>query len=211
MSEHAQDGNIEHVELDPDHEDVIVRYCNRSIRYGVRAMSVFMVLVIFLAIVDAWYLLYERLLAAPVLIIEVSDILAIFSAALIVLIAIEIYTNITLYLTADVIHVKLVVATALMAIARKVITLDDKSLEPAYFLGYAALGLAFGVTTGSSRAKAGPEERGQGRGPARSSCLHPGSAWSARPLGAAYLGPTNCNFGQSVTRQFATIRVVSGR
>lgn len=37
-------------------------------------------------------------------------------------------------------------ATALMAIARKVITLDDKTLEPAYFYGYAALDLAFGAT-----------------------------------------------------------------
>ena len=63
-----------------------------------------------------------------------------------VLIAIEIYSNVTLYLTANVIHVKLVVATALMAVARKVITLDDKNLEASYFLGYAALGLAFGVT-----------------------------------------------------------------
>lgn len=37
-------------------------------------------------------------------------------------------------------------ATALMAIAHKVITLDDKTPEPAYFYGYAALGMAFGVT-----------------------------------------------------------------
>ena len=41
---------------------------------------------------------------------------------------------------------KLVVATALMAVARKVITLDDKSLDATYFLGYAGLGLAFGIT-----------------------------------------------------------------
>ncbi|MEX0286071.1 MAG: phosphate-starvation-inducible PsiE family protein [Paracoccaceae bacterium] len=146
MSDQPHSQTEEHVELDPDHEDAIVRYCNRAIRYGVRAMSMFMVLIIFLAILDAWYLLYEKLIETPVLIIEVSDILAIFSAALIVLIAIEIYTNITLYLTADVIHLKLVVATALMAVARKVITLDDKTLEPGYFYGYAALGLAFGVT-----------------------------------------------------------------
>ena len=146
MSDISPKQIAQHVELDPEHEDIIVRYCNRFIRYGVRAMSVFMVVIIFLAIVYAWYLLYEKLTEAPVMIIEVSDILSVFSAALIVLIAIEIYTNITLYLTANVIHVKLVVATALMAIARKVITLDDKSLEPEYFFGYAALGLAFGVT-----------------------------------------------------------------
>ena len=41
-----------------------------------------------------------------------------------VLIAIEIFINITVYLRDDVIHVKIVLATALMAIARKVIILD---------------------------------------------------------------------------------------
>lgn len=137
---------LEHVELDPDHEDRIVRVCNRLIRQGVRAMSILMVAIILFAIVDAVFTTYQKLLSPPLYILEVSDLLAVFSAVLVVLIAIEIYSNITLYLTADVIHVKLVVATALMAVARKVITLDDKSLEPQYFLGYAALALALGLT-----------------------------------------------------------------
>ena len=98
------------------------------------------------AIVDAAYSIAIKLFPQPLFILEVGDILAVFAAALVVLIAVEIYTNVTLYLTHDVIHVKLVVATALMAIARKVITLDDKSLDPQYFLAYAALGLAFGLT-----------------------------------------------------------------
>ncbi len=37
---------------------------------------------------------------------------------------IEIFINITVYLREDVIHVRLVVATALMAVARKVIVFD---------------------------------------------------------------------------------------
>lgn len=146
MSDHHQHPADGHVELDPNHPDRVVRACNRLIRYGVQLMSVIMVLVIFFAIVDAGYAVVVRLQTPPVMILTVSDLLAIFSAVLIVLIAVEIYTNVTLYLTADVIHVKLVVATALMAVARKVITLDDKSLASGYFLSYAALGLAFGVT-----------------------------------------------------------------
>ena len=87
------------------------------IRHGVRALSVLMLLIIFLAILDAGFSVYQKLLEPPLFILEVSDLLAVFSAVLVVLIAIEIYTNITLYLTADVIHIKLVVATALMAVA----------------------------------------------------------------------------------------------
>lgn len=146
MSDESKENQSIHVELDPEHEDVIVRMCNRLIRHGVRVMSVLMLVVIALAIADAGFTVYQKLVAPPVMILEVSDLLTVFSAVLVVLIAIEIYTNITLYLTADVIHIKLVVATALMAVARKVITLDDKNLEPHYFLGYAAICLALGVT-----------------------------------------------------------------
>lgn len=138
----AQEG---HVELDPNHPDNIVRAGNMLIRQGVRVLSIVMVVVVFAAIIDTAYTFYTRLISPPFLILDISDLLAVFGAVLVVLIAIEIYTNVTLYLTADVIHVKLVVATALMAVARKVITLDDRTLEPMYFVGYAMLGLAFGL------------------------------------------------------------------
>ncbi|MEM9499539.1 MAG: phosphate-starvation-inducible PsiE family protein [Pseudomonadota bacterium] len=146
MTKNDEGTSAVHVELDPHHEDAVVRWSNRMIRHGVRAMSVLMLVIIALAIVDAGFTTFQKLVEPPVYILEVSDLLAVFSAILVVLIAIEIYTNITLYLTADVIHIKLVVATALMAVARKIITLDDKNLEPQYFLGYAALGLSLGVT-----------------------------------------------------------------
>ncbi|MEM7076567.1 MAG: phosphate-starvation-inducible PsiE family protein [Pseudomonadota bacterium] len=146
MTKNDEGTSAVHVELDPHHEDAVVRWSNRMIRHGVRAVSVLMLVIIALAIVDAGFTTFQKLVEPPVYILEVSDLLAVFSAILVVLIAIEIYTNITLYLTADVIHIKLVVATALMAVARKIITLDDKNLEPQYFLGYAALGLSLGVT-----------------------------------------------------------------
>jgi uncharacterized membrane protein (DUF373 family) len=70
----------------------------------------------------------------------------VFAAFLAVLIAIEIFVNITLYLRDDVIHVKLVIATALMAIARKVIVLDLTTLEPMYLFAIGVIVLALGVT-----------------------------------------------------------------
>ncbi len=135
----------EHVELDPNHPDRFVRFGNVLIRQGVRFLSLLMVLVILFAIVDTAYTFYTKLTNPPFFILDVSELLAVFGAVLVVLIAIEIYTNITLYLTSEVINVKLVVATALMAVARKVIALDDKSLQPEYFFAYAFLGLSFGV------------------------------------------------------------------
>lgn len=54
--------------------------------------------------------------------------------------------NIVLYLREDIIHVRLVVATALMAIARKVIVFDFKELSPQYIYATGAVVLALGVT-----------------------------------------------------------------
>ena len=105
-----------------------------------------MTLVIIWGIGDVVYVLYNRLMAPPVFLLNISDILATFGAFLAVLIAIEIFINITLYIRSDVLPVKLVVATALMAISRKVIIFDFGELTPMYIFATAAVVLALGVT-----------------------------------------------------------------
>ena len=55
-----------------------------------------------------------------------NDLLETLGAFLVVLIAIGIFINITLYIRSNVIKVKLVVATALIAISRIVIVSDYK-------------------------------------------------------------------------------------
>jgi uncharacterized membrane protein (DUF373 family) len=80
------------------------------------------------------------------MILKITDILDIFGAFLAVLIAIEIFLNITLYLREDVIHVKLVVATALMAIARKVIVFDFSVIGHEHVIATGAVVLALGIT-----------------------------------------------------------------
>ena len=62
-----------------------------------------------------------------------------------VLIAIEIFINITVYLREDVIHVKIVMATALMAIARKVIILDFSEISSDYVYAISAVVLAMSI------------------------------------------------------------------
>ena len=57
-------------------------------------------------------------------IINNSDFLHIFSQILIVLIAVEIFQNIAVYIKTDKIPIKLVLATALIAVARKFIIID---------------------------------------------------------------------------------------
>lgn len=129
-----------------DKSDPLVCRLHQVIRMVARMLAVLMVLVILWGIGDILWVLYQRLLQPPFMLLTITDILATFGAFLAVLIAIEIFQNITLYLRDDVIHVRIVIATALMAIARKVIVFDFKVLSPEYIWATGAVILALGVT-----------------------------------------------------------------
>ena len=125
--------------------DPLIRTLIRVIHGCVRALAVLMTLVIVWGVLDVVYVLVSRVSSHAYYLLDISDILATFGAFMAVLIAIEIFINITSYLRADVIHVKIVMATALMAVARKVIVLDFKVLEASYVWALAGVVLATAV------------------------------------------------------------------
>jgi len=126
--------------------DPLLKYLHIVIKYAVKVLAVIMVMVILWGIADICWVIYKRLLDPPYFLLRMSDILATFGAAIAVLIAIEIFINVILYLHEDVIHVRLVLATALMAIARKVIVFDFKELQPHYIYATGFVVLALGIT-----------------------------------------------------------------
>ncbi|MBN1585799.1 MAG: phosphate-starvation-inducible PsiE family protein [Candidatus Omnitrophica bacterium] len=131
--------------VDRAHDSPLIRKLEAAIRVAVRALAVLMTVVIILGVVDVIWVLYEKLMSPPKFLLQISDILATFGAFMAVLIAIEIFVNITIYLREDVIHVKIVMATALMAIARKVIILDMKEVQAADLWGLAGVVLATSI------------------------------------------------------------------
>ena len=132
--------------LSIDDKDPLMRLLHQVIRIGVKILAVLMVMVILWGIGDVIWVLFQRLRKPPLFLLKIGDILFLLGAILVVLIAIEIFLNITLYLRDDVIHVRLVVATALMAIARKVIVFDFKEISPQYIFATAGVVLALGIT-----------------------------------------------------------------
>lgn len=116
------------------------------IHFAVRILAFLMTLVILWGVVDVGWVIYKKLLTPPFLMLTINDMLATFGAFMAVLIAIEIFINITIYLRDDIIHVKIVMATALMAIARKVIILDMDNITPDYM--WATAGLVFAMSIG---------------------------------------------------------------
>ncbi|MBL8407806.1 MAG: phosphate-starvation-inducible PsiE family protein [Candidatus Accumulibacter sp.] len=122
--------------------DKTIDFLNRVIRQVSRVVAVIMVLVIIWGVADIVYVLYQRLMAPPFMLLEIKDILATFGAFMAVLIAIEIYHNIILYVADHRDHrlaVEIVLGTALMAISRKVIVFDFKEMTAEYMYGSAAV------------------------------------------------------------------------
>ena len=126
-------------------DEPLISWLASSIRYAVRILAVLMVLVIWWGVADVVYVLYERVSNHPYYLLNISDIFATFGAFMAVLIAIEIFINIASYLRENVIHIKLVLATAFMAVVRKVIVLDYKEVSAEYVYATAALVLALSV------------------------------------------------------------------
>jgi uncharacterized membrane protein (DUF373 family) len=137
---------IKNEELSLHEEDKLIVALHHTIRAVVKILAVFMVFVIILGIVDVIYNIYENLISPGLTNYKINSIVSTFGGFLAVLIAIEIFINITLYIRKDVIHIKLVIATALMAIARKVIIFDFKQITPIYIFGTASVILALGIT-----------------------------------------------------------------
>lgn len=135
-----------HEELPMRHDDPYIQFLNRTIRLGVKFLALLMVIVILFGIIDVVYVIVEKISQPPFMLLTINDMLETFGAFLAVLIAIEIFLNITLYIRSDVIPVKLVVATALMAISRKVIVFDYKHLSAEYVSATALVLLALGIT-----------------------------------------------------------------
>ena len=101
-----------------------------------------MVVVILEGVVSVIHTLYLSMTTPQFLI--VPDIVKTFGAFA-VLISYEIFANITLYIRSDVFPVKLVVATAVMAVARKIIVLDIDEYTALDLIGIGAVVLGLGV------------------------------------------------------------------
>ena len=135
-----------HDELPIEHPDPLISILHKTIKIAIRILAVMMVLVIFWGVADVFYVMYKQLVRPPFLLLDLPDIFKIFAAFLAVLIAIEIFQNIILYLRADVFPLRLVVATAMMAMARKVIIIDFQLVMPMHMFALASIILALGLT-----------------------------------------------------------------
>jgi uncharacterized membrane protein (DUF373 family) len=132
-------------------KDPILNFLNKVLVITVKVLAVLMVLLVIWSVVDVILTLYRELLEPPFLLINFENLVHLFGNFLVVLIGIEIFLNIVFYLKRDAVHVPLVLATALTAIARKVIILDYNKLTADYIYATGvtvfAVGFVFWLVT----------------------------------------------------------------
>jgi len=108
-------------------------------------LGILLIVVVALSTVDLGFLIAQDIWKPPRFLIPVQGLLEIFSFFLVILIGVELLETLKGYVKKDVIHVRLVLEVALIAMARKVIVLEPNSTPALTLFGMAALILALGV------------------------------------------------------------------
>jgi len=125
------------------------------------ALSGMLIVVVMLSTVHLGSLIAEEVWKPPRFLIPVQGLLEIFGYFLLVLIGVELLETLKAYVKKDVIHIRVVLEVALIAMARKVIIEEPNVVPSLTLFGIAALILALGIAYFFERQ--GRKEHGQAR------------------------------------------------
>ncbi len=111
----------------------------------VMVLAAMLVVVMLLSTVHLGVLIAQEIWKPPRWLIAVQGLLEIFGYFLLVLIGIELLETLKAYVRRDVIHVRVVLEVALIAMARKVIIEEPNTVSSLTLMGIAALILALAI------------------------------------------------------------------
>lgn len=114
-------------------------------KFTVMALAGMLALVVILSTVHLGVMIGEEIWEPPRFMIRVQGLLEVFGYFLLVLIGVELLETLKAYLKKDVIHVRVVLEVALIAMARKVIIEEPNAVSALTLVGIAALILALGI------------------------------------------------------------------
>ncbi|MGA2949042.1 MAG: phosphate-starvation-inducible PsiE family protein [Candidatus Sulfotelmatobacter sp.] len=114
-------------------------------KFTVLVLAGMLVVVVVLSTAHLGMLIGEEIWKQPRFLIPVQGLLDIFGYFLLVLIGVELLETLKAYLKKDVIHVRVVLEVALIAMARKVIIEEPNAVSGLTLFAVAALILALGI------------------------------------------------------------------
>lgn len=113
-----------------------IRVVERAVVLSLLGM---MLLTIVIATVELGMIMYQQILAPPFMLLDIENLLEIFGFFLMVLIGLELFETIRIYLEENTVHVEVVMLVAIVAVSRKIIIIDYKTTDPMMNLSIAAL------------------------------------------------------------------------
>ena len=117
----------------------VMAIVEKAVLYALMAL---MAIVLILATLDLVWTIVLAVTTPPLLLVTLDALLEIFGMFLLVLVGLELLDTITAYIREHVVHAEIVILAAMIAVARKAITLDLTKSEPIVAFGLAALVLA---------------------------------------------------------------------
>lgn len=114
-------------------------------KFTVWVLAAMLIVVVVLSALHLGVLIAEEIWTPPRFLIRVQGLLEVFGYFLLVLIGVELLETLKAYIKRDVIHVRVVLEVALIAMARKVIIEEPNAVPSLTLFGIAALILALGV------------------------------------------------------------------
>ena len=96
-------------------------------------------LVILLSVIELGWVLIMDIIKPPILILEIRELLELFGLFLLVLIGIELLETMKKYYAEGRVDLDVIITVSLIAIGRKIITMDPKQYEALTLIGMAAI------------------------------------------------------------------------
>jgi uncharacterized membrane protein (DUF373 family) len=112
---------------------------NTFTRFIILALIGMMMFAVVLSTVELLIILVIEVLKPPEYLLGIENLFEIFGFFMMILIGLELLESIRTYLSDELLHVEVVFLVAMIAIARKVIILEVKDLDPLVLMGIASI------------------------------------------------------------------------
>ncbi len=122
------------------------------------SLLVMMAIIVALTTIDLGWSIIQDVMTAPVLRLDVSQLVDLFSMFLLVLIGVELLETVKAYMIDKSVHVEVIVSVGLVAITRKVVLLEPKTLDGLSLIGIAAIIAALAGAYWALRRSATPRQ-----------------------------------------------------
>lgn len=124
----------------------MVDYVKKFERVMTTVLMGLMAIVVVLAIADLGWVLIKDIISPPLVLLDVDELLDVFGMFLLVLIGIELLETLKAYVREREVRAEVIILVAMIALARKIITLDLKAVPSVSLLGIAAIIVGLGIT-----------------------------------------------------------------